>query len=234
MNGAPVARENAELSEASRSPIIPARYYSLHTHTMLMMSAALGLKDKYTQAHGQRVAVYSGRLAEFLNLPSKEIQLITMGGLLHDIGKLALSDRIFSNCKTSLSQDMLCEVRNHPILGAKLLQRINCAPQVCNVVLYHHERVDGSGYPHGLSGEEIPLGARIVGIVDCFDAITTDRPYQKRKGCEEAFNLLSEMAGVSLQAELVRAFIREIRQHGMIPSNQTAAPIHLPVAATAH
>ena len=204
---------------------------------MLMMAAALGLKDRYTQGHGQRVAVYSGRIAECLGLTSKEIQMITMGGLLHDIGKLALSDRIFSNRKASLTRDMLWEVHHHPIYGAKLLKRLGCSPTICDVVLYHHERLDGSGYPHSLRDEQIPLGARIVGVADCFDAITTDRPYQRHKSCEEAFNDLGQMAGHALQADIVAAFIHEIRRHGIMPpdhyDHQCPSPIRLPMVVMA-
>jgi len=200
------------------------------------MAAALGLKDRYTQGHGQRVAVYSGRLAERLGLSSKEIQQITMGGLLHDIGKLALSDRIFTKRKPALTRDMLWEVRHHPIYGAKLLRRINCSPTICDVVHYHHERLDGSGYPRGLMGYEIPLGARIVGVADCFDAITTDRPYQRRKSCEEAFEALRQLAGYALQADIVATFIREINRHGLMPPDQydpCPAPMRMPMAAMA-
>ena len=199
---------------------------------MLMMAAALGLKDRYTQGHGQRVAVYAGRLAECHGLDSREVQTVAMGGLLHDIGKLALSDRIFSNRNTTLSEDMLGEVHNHPVLGAKLLKRLNCPNSLCEVVLHHHERLDGSGYPQGLRGDQIPLGARIVGVADCFDAITTDRPYQQRKSCEEAFDALAEMAGRTLQADLVAAFIREIRHHGMVLQDQRHPhPLRFPLAA---
>ncbi|MEJ2038841.1 MAG: HD domain-containing phosphohydrolase [Desulfosarcinaceae bacterium] len=224
------------MAEDVRTSEIPERFHSPHTHAMLMMAAALGLKDRYTQGHGQRVAVYSGRLAECLGLSTREIQQITMGGLLHDIGKLALSDRIFSHCKASLTRHMQWEVRNHPVNGAKLLRRFNCSATICDMVLCHHERLDGSGYPKGLAGDDIPLGARIVGVVDCFDAITTDRPYQRHKTRKEAFEDLAEMAGNALQADLVTAFIREIRRNGMLPPDQfdpCHASMDFPMAAAA-
>jgi HD-GYP domain-containing protein (c-di-GMP phosphodiesterase class II) len=203
---------------------------------MLMMAAALGLKDRYTQGHGQRVAVYSGRLAECLGLPGKEVQQIALAGLLHDIGKMALSDSIFTHSKLSLTGGMLGEVHHHPIFGAKLLKWINCSPTICEMVLYHHERLDGSGYPYGLAGDEIPLGAKVVGVADCFDAITTDRPYQRRKSCKKAFEDLTQMAGQALQADIVAAFIREICRHGLTrpdQHNHCSASLHMPMVAMA-
>jgi putative nucleotidyltransferase with HDIG domain len=203
------------VAEAALMMNIATSFYSPNTKTMFIMAEALGLKDKYTQAHGRRVAIYAKRLAERIGLPYGEMRLIAMGGLLHDVGKLALSDRIFSNRKEALSEDMLVEVRNHPLIGANLLRRANCSDDICDTVLYHHERLDGSGYPYGLKGEDIPLSARIVSVADCFDAITTDRPYQHSKSCEEAFDSLNRMAGDCLSADLVAAFIDDIQRHGM-------------------
>lgn len=186
------------------------------TQMMFMMTAALGLKDRYTQDHAERVAVYSRRLAMRIGLPENEVQLITMGGMLHDLGKLALSDCIFSNRTSGLSADMQSEVRRHPLVGAALLKLIHCSSTIYDAVLYHHERLDGSGYPYGLEGDAIPFSARIVSVADCFDAITTDRPYQRRQTCENAFHLLQEMAGNNLAPDLVDPFIEDVRRNGMV------------------
>ena len=143
-----------------------------------------------------------------------EVLQISMGGMLHDVGKLALSDQIFSYKNAALTDDMIVEVHNHPLIGAALLQRIACKKAISDAVLFHHERIDGSGYPFGLKGAEIPLSARIVSIADCFDAITTDRPYKRRKSCKAATALLMESAGTSLAVDLVPLFIEEIRING--------------------
>ncbi len=180
------------------------------------MAAAMGLKDPYTQAHAQRVSTYSRRLALRLGLSQGEAELIALGGLLHDVGKLALSDRIFSNQKAELSSELIWEVKIHPVLGAAMLKRLDCPATICDVALCHHERIDGSGYPFGLKGESIPLSARIVSVADCFDAITTDRPYQKRQSCNEAVIALSEMAGRCLSEGLVALFVDDIRRNGMV------------------
>lgn len=183
-----------------------------------MMAVALGRKDKYTQIHAQRVAAYAKRLASRMALSPTEIHRITLGGMLHDVGKLALSDRIFSNHQKNLSQKMWGEVRNHPLIGAALLEQINCRGTIRDIVLYHHERMDGSGYPFGLVGSQIPLSAKIVSVADCFDAITTDRPYQKRKGLGRALGILSEMAGTCLSADLVAILVKDIQCNGMVPT----------------
>ena len=192
-------------------------YFGNDTRALLLMASALGLKDRYTHAHAHRVAEYAKRLAVRAGLSMVEVLQISMGGMLHDVGKLALSDQIFSYKNAALTDDMIVEVHNHPLIGAALLQRIACKKAISDAVLFHHERIDGSGYPFGLKGAEIPLSARIVSIADCFDAITTDRPYQRRKSRRHAFALLDEMAGRCLDEALVRLMIEDVRIHGMEP-----------------
>ncbi|RJQ78082.1 MAG: HD domain-containing protein [Desulfobacteraceae bacterium] len=181
------------------------------------MAAALGQKDSYTHAHAQRVAAYCRRIGLRAGLTGADLLNVTWGGMLHDVGKLGLSDRIFSNKQALLSQEMTGEVQAHPIIGAEMLRHIQCSKTISAAVLFHHERLDGSGYPFGLAGEEIPLGARIVSVADCFDAITTDRPYQRRKTLPHALMILKEMAGVSLAADLVALMLEEIESNGMEP-----------------
>jgi putative nucleotidyltransferase with HDIG domain len=180
------------------------------------INSALKTKDQYTEGHARRVALYAMRLAHRLGLPSEEIRNIGIGGLLHDIGKIGLSDRIFSNQTDQLAGELLAEVRRHPDIGVSLLKGIDSLLPVLDYIHYHHERMDGSGYPFGLKSDDIPLGARIISVVDCFDAITTDRPYQKRKTCAEAFVILRRMANHELCPDLVKAFVADIEENGMI------------------
>jgi HD-GYP domain-containing protein (c-di-GMP phosphodiesterase class II) len=180
------------------------------------INAALGSKDRYTQGHASRVALYSFRLARRLGLSIADAQNIGIGGYLHDIGKLGLSDRIFSNRTTYLYGDMLKEVRRHPDMGVALLKGINGFAPVLDFVHLHHERLDGSGYPYGLTADEIPLGAKIIAVADCFDAMTTDRPYQQGKTCDQAFHILRRMSGQELSQELVDAFIADIEENGTL------------------
>lgn len=180
------------------------------------LSRALGKKDRYTQAHGQRVALYAMRLALRLNFDPHTVRHVGTGGLFHDVGKLALSDRILSNRDTQLSGDLRQEVRCHPLIGAALLKGIDFLEPVVDFVLFHHEREDGKGYPFGLNSSEIPPGAKIVSIADCFDAVTTDRPYQKGQSIESAFTILREGCPGYFCAEYVEFFIEEIEENGII------------------
>jgi HD-GYP domain-containing protein (c-di-GMP phosphodiesterase class II) len=180
------------------------------------INAALGTKDSYTQRHAHRVALYSTRLARRLGLSVEDAGNIGIGGLLHDVGKLGLSDRIFSNRTPRLYGDMLDEVRRHPDMGVALLKGIDSLAPVLDFVHLHHERLDGSGYPYGLTADEIPLGARIIAVADCFDAMTTDRPYQQGISREEAFAILRRMGNQELCQELVEEFIADVEENGMI------------------
>ena len=179
------------------------------------LSRALGEKDRYTQAHGQRVAQYAMRLAHRLGFSLKEVRDVGIGGLFHDVGKLAMSDRIFTNREASLSTDLKREVHCHPLIGAALLKDIDFLSPVVDLVLFHHEREDGKGYPFGLTGGEIPPGAKIVSIADCFDAVTTDRPYQKRKSIRSAFDILRKGCRRYFCEAYVETFIEEIEENGI-------------------
>lgn len=176
----------------------------------------LGLKDPYTEGHVRRVAVYAGRLAARLGLHPDEVNDIRLGGLLHDVGKIGLSDRIFRHKEVSLSKQMTAEVRRHPYIGRAILKQFKFPPHVLDYVLYHHERIDGSGYPCGLKADQIPLGAKIISVADCFDAIVTDRPYQKGKGLTEALATLEHLSGKFLCPDIVDIFSAEILAHGKI------------------
>jgi HD-GYP domain-containing protein (c-di-GMP phosphodiesterase class II) len=136
--------------------------------------------------------------------------------LFHDIGKVGLSPRIFRNKEATLSAGMQEEVRQHPSIGVSILKGIEFLTPVLDYVHYHHERGDGSGYPCGLTADKIPLGAKIISVADCFDAITTDRSYQKGKNRKEAFSILKKARGYGFCPGLVEAFIEEVKENGMV------------------
>jgi putative nucleotidyltransferase with HDIG domain len=121
---------------------------------------AMGLKDPYTQDHARRVAVYASRLSQRLGLTPEEVENIWLGGLLHDIGKIGLSAKIFSHTHSRLSADMQAEVRRHPKIGAAILKDFDFQTPVIDFVHYHHEKMDGTGYPYRLKSDQIPLGAK--------------------------------------------------------------------------
>ncbi len=211
------------------------RHCEQHLKLLSDLSAALGQKDRYTQAHGHRVAVYAMRLGRRLGLAEDEIRYVGIGGLFHDVGKLALSDQIFTNGEARLSSDLRQEVNCHPLIGAALLKDIDFLKPAVDLVLFHHEREDGTGYPFGLKETEIPMGAKIISIADCFDAVTTDRPYQNGQSIPAAYAILRQGGNSYFCATYVETFIEEIEENGIIsddgPDFPMARELVLSVAA---
>ncbi|BCS89262.1 HD-GYP domain-containing protein [Pseudodesulfovibrio sediminis] len=176
---------------------------------------ALGARDAYSEGHGERVSIYARRMAQRLGLPSAEVEYIRIAGSLHDIGKIGFSDQMFNHGDTPLTKSMLEEIHSHPQWGCDILKALDFLGPALDYVYAHHERIDGKGYPRGLHGPDIPLGARILAVADCFDAMTTDRPYKKGVTGEEAFESLRRLAGNYADADLVEVLITDIREKGM-------------------
>jgi len=206
----------------------------LDIRTLSAIDAALGSTDRYTQEHARRVSLYAIRLARRIGLSDQLAHEIGIGGLLHDVGKIGLSERIFNNESQQLGKKMREEMQQHPHVGAIFLESIGILTPVLEYVHCHHERVDGTGYPRGLKADKIPLGAKIISVVDCFDAITTDRPYQKRKSQRQAFHILRQLSGSSLDPYLVATFIEEVAENGVIPDSRVDSfptLLYIPVTA---
>lgn len=183
---------------------------------IMAIAGIMKLRDSYTENHGRRVSAYSQRLAQRIGLSSMAVGRIAIGGMLHDIGKVCMSDRIFTNQSARLSDGMMAEVRRHPVNGVMLLKDVDYLQPVLKYILFHHERLDGGGYPFGLKAEDIPLGAQIISVADYFDAITTDRPYKRSKGPVEAFDILEASSGTALNSALVKALITDVEENGMV------------------
>jgi HD-GYP domain-containing protein (c-di-GMP phosphodiesterase class II) len=149
-------------------------------------------------------------------LPDDEVESVSIGGILHDIGKIGFSDKLFGNEDKKPSKELLDEIRKHPEIGVQILKDREVLGPVLDYGRYHHERLDGQGYPCGIQGDSIPLGAKIISVADCFDAMTTARPYQKGMSGPEAFAILRKLSGASLSPDLVELFIREIEENGLI------------------
>lgn len=145
---------------------------------ILALSHAIDAKEPYTRGHSQRVSEYSVEIARRMGIESETISDLRIAGLLHDIGKLGISDTILSKAGT-LSDAEFEEIKKHPGKGLKILEGVHSLHHILPAVVEHHERLDGSGYPHGLYGDQISLFGRIVAVADVFDALTTDRPYRK-------------------------------------------------------
>jgi putative nucleotidyltransferase with HDIG domain len=183
--------------------------------TVITIAHSLGARDKYSEGHALRVSRYARRLAERLKMSVEDVENIRIGGLLHDIGKIGFSDKVFMNETEHPSEEILKEIRKHPMIGRIILKDLEFLSPIINDVCSHHEREDGSGYPRGITGNKIPVGAKIIGIADTFDALTTDRPYQKARSPKEAFSILEKASGAGFDPVLVKAFIEEIRGKGM-------------------
>lgn len=184
---------------------------STYFDTVQAFSTAIDAKDVYTRGHSVRVARYAAALAQRVKLPRKAVAGIRIGAYLHDIGKIVL-DRALLNKPERLTQEEWREVAYHPVVGDEVLSAVNFPwPEVRSVVRSHHERVDGKGYPDGLSGNQIPLPARVLSIADAFDAMTSVRPYRNRMPLVAAFDELVSNSGAQFDPALVRAFLEQCR-----------------------
>jgi HD-GYP domain-containing protein (c-di-GMP phosphodiesterase class II) len=178
--------------------------------SLLGLANALEAKDPYTRGHSERVGVWGGRLAAALGLPAPEIDTITQAGLLHDLGKIGVPEAVLRK-RGPLEHDEWALMRNHPIIGAQIVAPFEFFAGGALVIRHHHERWDGSGYPDGLLGAAIPVGARIVAVADVFDALTSDRPYRPALPRDTVLAYLAEEAGRTLDPDIVAALLRLVR-----------------------
>lgn len=171
------------------------------------LAAAIDAKDTYTKGHSAAVSRYSEALARAINLPFDDVERIKLGALLHDIGKIGIPEQILRK-PTALSDDEWAIMKQHPSIGAdKVLKPNKSLHDLIPIVKYHHEHIDGSGYPYGLKGDEIPLSAKIVAVADAYHALISDRPYRKGLSVKKACEILKMGAGVQWDKKLVRQFI---------------------------
>lgn len=173
------------------------------------LSAAIDAKDPYTEGHSERVADYAVKIAEGLGLGEEEIKQVRLAGLLHDIGKMGIDDRILRK-KKELTRKEYKQIKNHSTYGADILRPIKKLKDIIPGVKYHHERWDGKGYPEGLKREGIPLLGRIIGVADTFDALTSDRPYRKALDKKKALNIIKENTGTQLDKVVVGSFLQAV------------------------
>lgn len=172
------------------------------------LAGAIDAKDPYTKGHSTSVSRYSEALARSLNLPEDEVERISLGALLHDVGKIGIPESVLKK-PDKLSDEEWNIMKQHPVIGAeKVLQPNEALRDLIPIVKYHHEHVDGSGYPEHLKGDQIPLSAKIVAVADAFHALVSDRPYRKGLGLETACDILLQGAGKQWDSGLVRKFIQ--------------------------
>jgi putative two-component system response regulator len=180
-----------------------------YLETVNVLANTIEGRDSYTHGHVERVAGYARGLAEGLGWAPEHLRMLEFGALLHDIGKIVIPDTIL-NKPEALSTGEWEAMKQHPAAGAKILREISHLQATLPYVLYHHERWDGSGYPHGLKGKDIPVEGRLLAIVDVYDALTTVRPYHPPRAHYEVIHYLQQTAGKLFDPHLVGLFIKGI------------------------
>jgi HD-GYP domain-containing protein (c-di-GMP phosphodiesterase class II) len=167
----------------------------------------IDLRDRYTGTHSSRVAAYCRRIAMQLGLDDSDIESVVLAGSLHDIGKIGVPDHVLLK-PGKLDDEEFEWIRKHPEYGWMALRNVEGFERESLMVLHHHERLDGRGYPGGLSGTQIPLGSRIIAVADSFDALTTDRPYRSARSHAVAMAEIVRCAGPQFDPAVVAAFSR--------------------------
>jgi diguanylate cyclase (GGDEF)-like protein/putative nucleotidyltransferase with HDIG domain len=176
---------------------------ALHLRTIEGLAMAIEAKDHSTHEHLLRVRVYVSEIGAILGLPREQMQALLTASFLHDIGKLAVPEHII-NKPGKLTPEEFEKMKIHPVVGADILERVRFPYPVVPIVRSHHEAWDGSGYPDGLKGEEIPIGARILTVVDCFDALASDRPYRKALPLDKAMDFVKSRSGIQFDPAIVK------------------------------
>ena len=206
---AAIAIENAQSFEeiqASNQELIAA-----YNATITGWSKALDLRDKETEGHSQRVTKLTLHLAEAVGIPQEQMVQIRRGALLHDIGKIGVPDAILHK-PGQLNEEEWKIMRTHPQVAYDFLSEIDYLRGAINIPYCHHEKWDGSGYPRGLKGEEIPIEARIFSIADAWDALTNDRPYRSAWSKEKTIEYLKSQAGIAYDPQIMQIFLEKILQ----------------------
>jgi HD-GYP domain-containing protein (c-di-GMP phosphodiesterase class II) len=173
---------------------------------LLALSEAIEARDPYTRGHSARVARLALEVGARLGCDGARLGLLRLGGALHDLGKVVVSEAILGK-PGPLTEEEFAEVRAHPEAGARMVALDRVLRPACAGVLFHHERWDGGGYPTGCAGEQIPLEARILAVVDCYDAMTSDRPYRSALPPEEAAGEVDRCSGTQFDPDVAVAFL---------------------------
>lgn len=185
---------------------------SEHLETIYAFAEAIGARDYYTMGHSEKVAEYSRMIAERMGLDEKTADLVYLCGIVHDVGKIGVPENIL-NKPGQLSEEEFKYITRHPEMGASILFHISWLEEVVPVILSHHEKFNGTGYPKGIKGEEIPLLSRILAVADAFDAMTSDRSYRKALPLDMALQELRKNAGKQFDPQIVELFIELISEY---------------------
>jgi excisionase family DNA binding protein/putative nucleotidyltransferase with HDIG domain len=183
--------------------------YHGYISTLQSLINALDARDGISPGHSRMVAKYVASLAKVMGISQEEQERIKLAALLHDIGKVFVSERILGK-PGKLSDQEYYLIRQHPEIGENIVNGVKFLKRIKPLIRHHHERFDGKGYPDGLSGENIPLGARMISVAEAFDCITRECTFQRRRGLDEAVNEMERHAGTQFDPEIVRIFVEEV------------------------
>lgn len=208
-----VRSRNQDLVEANRLlELTNDRLEESHLSVIGALLGALEAKDKYTHGHSSATMFHAVAVARELDLSEDEVAAVQLGALFHDIGKIGIPETILRK-PDRLNDEEWAEMRMHPIVGANLLAQVPTLAKVRPIVLAHHERYDGTGYPNGLKGDEIPLAAQIISVADTYEAMTSTRPYRKALSFDHTIRELRAVSGTQLNPIVVEKFIAVITEH---------------------
>lgn len=194
-----------------------------YLETIMALALAVEAKDPYSAGHSKRVGHYASKIGEELGLDSEMLRVLNDAGVLHDIGKIGIKDAILLK-PDPLTEEETQIMRQHAVIGEAIVRPVRSLQKVTLLLRHHHERFDGSGYPDGLKGEAIPLGARILSVADTYDAMVTDRPYRKRLPVDAAKAELRKYAGVQVDPAIVEAFLRFLTEQEARSAAATSDP----------
>ncbi len=185
--------------------------------TVNSLAYAIEARDPYTRGHSERVTKYALRLAEFVGLDKKKTQLLRYCCRLHDVGKIGVPDKVLLK-NGPLTFDERAQIELHPVYGAEILGDLKFISAGVPIILHHHERFDGKGYPYGLKKEKIPIEVRIITIADSFDAMTSDRPYRKALVLSAVIEEIKKCAGTQFDPMLTKAFLKIVASAAAVPT----------------
>jgi diguanylate cyclase (GGDEF)-like protein len=173
---------------------------------------AIESKDKHTGRHVEMTVKYATEVAKKMGLSSEEIENVREASILHDLGKIGISEKILLK-RSKLTKEEFDEIKKHPQIGVDIIRPLHFLHDIIPLMLYHHERWDGSGYPHGLKGEDIPIGARIIAVADAYQALTSNRPYRKAYFKEKAVKIIKVESGTHFDSVVVSTFLEVLRKN---------------------
>jgi HD-GYP domain-containing protein (c-di-GMP phosphodiesterase class II) len=180
---------------------------SSYKSTVLALSKAIDARDTYTAGHSERVTNLSLKIGQALNLPQDQLNVLEIAALFHDVGKIGIPDKVL-NKPGKLTDEEFNQIKEHPSIGVDILKTIDFLDKTLPMILHHHEKYKGNGYPSGISGEAIPLESRIICVADSYDAMTSDRPYRKGLPHDVAVNELIKFKGIQFDTQIVDAFLK--------------------------